>query len=102
MTIAISSILILTLLVWALNKILPIKICPPCAGVTLTWLWIFLGIWFNFLSVARYEFIVAILMGASIGGIVTELKKLFPKFRRNNSARDKKIESLENKLKDCC
>lgn len=102
MTIAILSILILTFLVWILNKILPIKICPPCAGVTLTWLWMLWGIWFGFLSVSRYEFVVAILMGASIGGIVTELKKLFSKFRGNNSVKDEKIESLENKLKNCC
>lgn len=102
MIIAILSILILTFFVWALNKVLPIKICPICAGVMLTWLWMFWGIWFGLLSVARYEFIIAILMGASIGGIVTELKKLFLKLRGNNSVKDNKIELLENKLKNCC
>lgn len=99
---AILSILVFALLVRVFNKIFTLKVCPICAGVTLTWLWMLFGMWFGFLSVPGYELITAILMGASIGGIVTELKKLFPKFRRNNSARDKKIESLENKLKNCC
>ncbi|MBI2630909.1 hypothetical protein HYW73_01665 [Candidatus Nomurabacteria bacterium] len=102
---AILSILLLTLIVWVINKKLPIRVCPPCAGVTLTWLWMLLGMWFGFLSVARYEIITAVLMGASIGGIVTELKKMFSKLREKKEKKEgksKKVESLENKLKDCC
>jgi hypothetical protein len=102
MTIAILSILILTLLVWISNKILPVKVCSICAGVTLTWLWMFSGMWLGLLSVSRYEFITAVLMGASIGGIVTELKKIFLKLRNRGETKNKKVESLENKLKDCC
>ena len=102
MIIAILSILILTLLVWVINKKLPIQICSICAGVTLTWLWMLSGMWLGFLSVSRYEFLTAVLMGASIGGIVTELKKIFLKLRNRNEIKNKKVESLENKLKDCC
>src|SRR3989344_2417581 len=73
---AILSILFLTLFVWVINKKLPIPVCSICAGVTLTWLWMLSGMWFGFLSVPRYELLAAILMGASIGGIVTEFKKI--------------------------
>lgn len=102
MIIAILSILILTLLVWALNKILPIKICPICVGVSLTWMWMLFGMWLGLLDVSRYELLVAILMGASIGGIVTELKKIFPKIRNSGKLAEKESESPEDKLKDCC
>ena len=100
MIIAILSILILTLSVWVISKKLPIQICSICAGVTLTWLWMLAGIWLGFISASRYEFPVAILMGATIGGIVTELKKMFLKFRNKNEL--KEVESLEDKLKNCC
>ena len=104
MTIAILSILLATLAVWGINKKLPvqIQICPICAGVTLTWLFLLLGMWFGFLSVSRYEFLTAVLMGASIGGIVTELKKIFPKFKRKGGVKSQEIESLEHKLNNCC
>ena len=102
MIIAIISILLITLAVWGINKKLPIQICPICAGVTLTWLWMFLGMWFGFISVSRYEFLTAVLMGASIGGIVTELKKILLKFRGRSGTKIKKVESLENKLKKLC
>ena len=102
MTIAILSILLITLIVWEINKKLPIQICSICAGVTLTWLWMFLGMWFGFLSVSRYEILVAVLMGASIGGLVTELKKVFLKFKRRNRPKNKEVELLEDKLKNCC
>jgi len=78
------------------------QICPPCAGVTLTWLWMLLGMWFGLLSVSHYEFLTAILMGASIGGIVTELKKMFARLNEKKERENKRVESLEDKLKDCC
>ena len=85
-----------------INKKSPIQICPPCAGVTLTWLWMLFGMWFGLLSVSRYELLTAILMGASIGGIVTELKKMFAKLKEKKETKNKRVESLEDKLKDCC
>lgn len=100
MIITIISILTITLAVALVNKLLTFKICPICAGVTLTWLWMLFGMGVGFLSVSRYEFIVAILMGASIGGIVTELKKLFLKMKSKD--KNKSVESLEEKLNNCC
>ena len=100
MIIAITSILILTFLVWLLDKKLPVKICSICAGVTLTWAWMLFGMWFGFLSVSRYEFITAILMGASIGGIVTELKKLF--LKRKKRTENIKVGAIEKQLDNCC
>ncbi|MEX2029219.1 MAG: hypothetical protein WD963_01930 [Candidatus Paceibacterota bacterium] len=97
---AILSILILTILVWVLNRKLPTQVCSVCAGVTLTWLWILVGMWFGLLSIAKYEFVVAVLMGASIGGMVTEIKKWFIKVREKKEG--KNVELLKNKLKDCC
>lgn len=102
MTIAILSILVFTVLVWVINKKLPMQICSVCAGVTLTWAWLLSAMWLGYLPSSRYEFIVAILMGASIGGIVTELKKIFPKIRNNGKSTDKIVESPEDKLKNCC
>jgi len=52
------------------------------------------------LSVAQYELITAILMGASIGGVVNETKKQFSKLR--NKKENEKVEIIEDKLKDCC
>lgn len=100
MTIAILSILVLTFLVRAFDQISPIKVCSICAGVTLTWAWMLSGMWFGLLSVPRYEFITAILMGASIGGIVTELKKLFPKWRAGRGGAHNR--ELERQLDNCC
>lgn len=100
MIIAITSVFIFTIIVWILNKKLHIQVCSICAGVTLTWAWLLGGMWLGYLPSSRYEFIVAILMGASIGGIVTELKKWFLKIK--NEKESAKVESLENKLKDCC
>ncbi|OGI58144.1 hypothetical protein A3F19_02465 [Candidatus Nomurabacteria bacterium RIFCSPHIGHO2_12_FULL_37_29] len=99
---AILSILIFTGVVWGLNKKLPIQICSICAGVTLTWLWMLGGMWLGVLSVSRYEFLAAILMGASIGGIVTEIKKMFLKLRARSAGKSKEVETLEDKLKNCC
>lgn len=96
---AILSILILTLLVWGINKKLPIQVCSICAGVTLTWAWLLGGMWLGYLPPSHYEFIVAILMGATIGGIVTELKKVLLKIKNK---KNKKVGLLEDKLKDCC
>ncbi|KKS23391.1 MAG: hypothetical protein UU82_C0031G0008 [Candidatus Nomurabacteria bacterium GW2011_GWC2_41_8] len=100
MIIALLSVLILTCVIWVLNKKLPIQVCSICAGVTLTWAWMLSGMWFGLLSVPRYEFITAILMGMSIGGIVTELKKLF--LKRKNRTESPKAEEIKKRLDNCC
>jgi len=97
---AILSILVITFLVWLVNKPSPFKICPICVGVSLTWLWLLFGMSLGFLSVSRYELPTAILMGASIGGMVTELKKIFQKFR--SKTKNTEIEKIKKQLDDCC
>lgn len=100
MILAIFLVSVFTILVWLFNKVFSKNICPICAGVVLTWAGLFAGIWLGFLPASRYELVIAILMGASIGGIVTEFKKVFLKFKVGEKSVG--AESLENKLKDCC
>lgn len=81
MIITIVSIIILTSLVWLVTKTTPIKVCPICAGVSLTWLWIFLGAFFEKLSIANGQVIVAILAGGTVVGIMSKLEdKIETKF----------------------
>ena len=72
MIIAVASILLITLGVWLVNRILPFQVCPICAGVSGTWLWMlvayFLGFQINLL-------VPAILMGGSIVGIAYQVDK---------------------------
>ncbi len=72
---AILSILILTSAIWVLNKILSIKICSICAGVTLTWLGMFFGMFFGKLSVALYQVPTAILAGGTVVGLMSKLEE---------------------------
>lgn len=68
------SILVLTCVVWFVNKISSIRICPICTGVAGTWIWMlvmfFLGYEINLL-------ILGMLMGGSVVGIAYQLEKRF-------------------------
>ena len=74
MTIAltVASILGITALAHFAKRILPFKVCPICAGVFLTWVWLlgayFLGYQINLM-------IPALLMGGSVVGIAYQLEK---------------------------
>jgi|SRR3989338_4466661 len=72
---AITSIFVITALIWGLNKILPFKICPICAGVAGTWLWIVVGIYVGLLETENWRLIAAIAMGGSIVGIAYQTEK---------------------------
>jgi len=74
MIIAILSILILTGIVFILNKKLPVQICPICAGVSLTWLWMFFGMFLGKLLVADYQVPAAILAGGTVVGLMSKLE----------------------------
>lgn len=76
--IAITSILVVTALFWVLNKLLPFKVCPICAGVAGTWLWMLVGMLSGYLSTINYQLITAVLMGGSVVGIANLLEKRFP------------------------
>ncbi len=66
------SILAITGLLWLFNRILPFKICPICAGVSGTWLWMLAA---NFLGYQIDLAIPAMLMGGSVVGIAYQLEK---------------------------
>ena len=73
-TITIISILVISAVVWLLNRILPFVVCPICAGSFLTWIWL-VGAYF-----AGYQIdlvVPAILMGGSVVGIAYQLEKKF-------------------------
>jgi len=73
--ITIISILGLSLLVSRVNRFLPFRICPICAGVSLTWIWLVTG---YFLGYQIDLLIPALFMGGSVVGISQQLdiKKL--------------------------
>lgn len=73
--IAISSIFIIALAAWLLNKVLPFKICPVCAGVAGTWFWILAGLLIGWLEAESWQLIAAIAMGGSVVGIAYQLEK---------------------------
>ena len=59
---AILLVLVITLIAVALNKLLPFKICPICAGISGSWLILTAGI-----LLARWP--IAMLMGGTVVGI---------------------------------
>lgn len=70
--IAIVSIVGITGLVWLVGKVLPFRVCPICAGVSGTWLWMLVA------SLLEYQIdlvIVAMLLGGSVVGIAYQLEK---------------------------
>ncbi len=77
MFLAITTISIFTItgLVWLLNRILPFKICPICAGVSGTWLWMIAA---KFLGYEIDLVIPAMLMGGSVVGIAYQVEKRLP------------------------
>ncbi|MEK7208901.1 MAG: hypothetical protein AAB677_01430 [Patescibacteria group bacterium] len=81
MIIAIASILIITFAVWLIGEKLSLKICPICAGVSLTWFWLWLGWQLEKLPVADYQLPTAILMGGTVVGLMAKLESVIkPKF----------------------
>lgn len=60
------------------NKILPFRVCPICAGVAGTWLWMFGGMFIGVLPASNFQLPTAILMGGSIAGIAYQIAKLLP------------------------
>lgn len=58
-----------------INKILPFRICPICAGVAGTWLWIFGGMFVGVLPASNFQLPTAILMGGSVVGIAYQIER---------------------------
>ena len=58
------------------RKIWPsFRLCPICAGVAGTWIWILIGIWVGWLDVESWQLTVALAMGGSVVGIAYQLEK---------------------------
>lgn len=72
------SILAIAGVVWIANKILPLRICPICAGVSGTWLWMLAGMFSGLLPTSDFQLPTAILMGGTVVGIAYQLEKYLP------------------------
>ena len=78
-TITAVSIIVIAGVVWLFNRVLPFTICPICAGVFLTWVWLIVAHIFGY----QINLVVpSLLMGGSVVGIAYQLEKKF----RNLSA----------------
>ena len=67
--IVITSMLAITGIVWLLNKILPFKVCPICAGISGTWLVLTAGILFDRILIDDFGLLIVLLMGGTVVGI---------------------------------
>lgn len=70
--IAIASVSIIAAITWVINGISDKKICPICAGVFGTWLWMLAG---RATGLNADIIILAVMMGGSIVGITYQLEK---------------------------
>ena len=73
--IAVASILGLAGLAWAVRKVLPHPICPICAGVAGTWLWMLVA---RELGIAVDAAVLPILLGTTVAGTAYQLEKHLP------------------------
>ncbi len=71
-TIAIISILTIAGITLTANKVLGVKICPICAGVSGTWIWMLLV---NFFIDPINLLIPAMLMGGTVAGLAYQGEK---------------------------
>ncbi len=67
--ITVSSILIITAVVAALNRFLPFPLCPICSGVSATWLFLTAFVIAGFLEREAFMPLVLLLMGGTVVGI---------------------------------
>ena len=77
-TLATVTILAITGLVFGANKILHLRVCPICAGVSGTWL---LMLVLRILGYPISTLALAMLMGGSVVGISYQLEKRLPEWR---------------------
>ncbi len=75
MWLAILLILVITGLVWALNKLLPFKLCPVCAGVSGTWTILTALVLGNIINNSSFIIPISILMGGTVVGIAYQGEK---------------------------
>lgn len=81
--IVIVSIFVLTGAMWIANKFIfprlgsKLEVCPICAGVSGTWIWLLVVKFIDFLDIN--PMIPAILLGGSVVGIAYQIEKKLPK-----------------------
>ena len=75
--IALVSIVFIAGWVWIGHRIIPFKLCPICAGVAGTWLWMMTAAYRGYAVDMR---VVALMMGGTVVGLAGELEKRI-KFR---------------------
>lgn len=78
MIIATISILGITALAWLANRVRAFRVCPICAGVAGTWLWMLAA---RLLGYQIDPLVLAMLMGASVVGIAYQVEKRLPSSR---------------------
>ncbi len=76
--VALVSIFALTGFAYLARRFTPLKVCPICAGVSLTWAWMLTATLTGQLPITNYQLPIAILMGGSVAGIAYQLEKKLP------------------------
>lgn len=66
---------LLTGLAWGARRMFGIRLCPICAGVASTWLWILGGIYIGWLETDNWRLVAALAMGGSVVGSAYQLEK---------------------------
>ena len=100
--VAIVSIYAFTGLAYLIRKNFRVNICPICAGVSFTWMWMLLGIGLGVVS-RSFIFPVGIMMGMSVLGIVKKINEKQYKFWQSPKIQNnQKVEELKEKMKNCC
>jgi len=100
--ITILSIYIFIGLAYLTRKIFSVDICPICVGVSLTWVWMLLGIMFELVS-NSFVLPIVILMMFSVLGIANKLKnKQYKIWQAPKTSNTSRVEELKDKMKDCC
>ena len=69
------SIWALTGLAYIVRRFTPLKVCPICAGVSLTWVWMLVATLTGQLPITDYRLPIAILMGGSVVGLAYQIEK---------------------------
>lgn len=70
------SIFVISGMIFLARKIWPsFRVCPICAGVSGTWLWILIGIWTGWLEANSWKLIAALAMGGSVVGVAYQIEK---------------------------
>ncbi len=70
-----TSIILITFGAWLMGRMGWAKICPICAGVLITWVWILVGIYAGILEGDNWLRLVTMAMGGSVVGFAYFMEK---------------------------